>query len=131
MLLLAASRRKGDYVPGVVLRALVRPPVMVFVYGLYLAGVFRTGAGDLGAPLERAAAVAVGLLMIVVTGIIARRGAFIPRVVIELRVEASDTAKRGFYQVTAVGQPVEGSVQARYTRRRRDVPRGQRRAEDG
>jgi hypothetical protein len=115
MLLLAASRRKGDNVPGVVLRVLTRPPMMMFVYALYLAGVLIQGLVIWERPIERAAAVAVGLLMIIVTGIIARRGAFVPRAVVELRVEASDTAKRGFYQVTAVGHPVEASVQAIYT----------------
>ena len=84
-LLLVASRRKGELVPGVSYRALGHPLIIGGIYLLFLSNLFLHGLVIWEHPLQRAGGVLVGLLMLVVTAAMIRRGAFGPRVVVELR----------------------------------------------
>jgi hypothetical protein len=87
VLLLRASRRKGDYVPAIVVRLVGHPLVLLGVYVLFTASVFVHGTVIWADPMERAAALVVGAALMVLTFVVIRGGAFRPRVVIELRIE--------------------------------------------
>ena len=66
-LLLVASRRKGELVPGVSYRALGHPLVIGGIYMLFLSNLFLHGLVIWEHPLQRAGGVLVGLLMLAVT----------------------------------------------------------------
>jgi len=114
MLMLAASRRKGDYAPRFSLAFLGHPVVVAAIYLLYLGGVFIYGLIIWQDPLQRAIAIGVGVVMVIVTGLIIRRGAFAPRMVVELRVQLSDTDERATFAVIADGKPVETGIRLEY-----------------
>ena len=114
MLMLAASRRKGDYAPRFSLSFLGHPVVVGAIYLLYLGGVFIYGLIIWQDPLQRAIAIGVGVVMVIVTGLIIRRGAFAPRMVVELRVQVSDMDERATLAVIADGKPVETGIRLEY-----------------
>ncbi len=113
VLLLIASRRKGEIVPGVVYRFLGHPLLTAGIYLLYLAGLFLHGLVIWENPVQRAVALAVGLLMLGVTIALARRGAFAPRLVVELREDRSGGGQ-AIFAITAGGQPVPAAVRLGY-----------------
>jgi hypothetical protein len=86
-LLLLASRRKGEYVPAIASRLLGHPLVLAGVYVLFACSFVAHGLVIWSDPLERLAATGVGAALVVLTVLIIWRGAFAPRVVVELRVE--------------------------------------------
>jgi hypothetical protein len=127
VLLLVASRRKGEIIPGVVYRFLGHPLVTTVIYLLFLAGLFLHGLVIWENPVQRAVALAVGLLMMGATVVMMHRGAFASRVVVELRDDQTgqgpdpEASSRGFAQgsqfagratfaVTAGGQPAMSEV---------------------
>src|SRR5262249_55998498 len=57
VLLLVASRRKGDYVPAVVYRLLGHPVVAFGVYGLFLINLFGHGLFIYSDPWSRGTAI--------------------------------------------------------------------------
>ncbi|MGE5602210.1 MAG: hypothetical protein ACM30E_04125 [Nitrososphaerales archaeon] len=117
-LLLFASRRKGELVPGTVYRILGQPWLLGGIYLLFIGSIFLHGLVIWQAPIQRICALAVSLFMLVATGILIRRGAFAGRVVVEICEDrASGVAatgngeSRGRFAVTAFGKPA--SVAAR------------------
>jgi amino acid permease len=112
VLLLAASRRKGELVPGVSYRALGHPLVIGGIYLLFLANLFLHGLVIWEDPLVRVGGVLMGLLILVMTAAMLRRGAFAPRIVVELR-EDRRRGGRSLVAVTADGQPAAADVQLR------------------
>jgi hypothetical protein len=111
-LLLVASRRKGELLPGVSYQALGHPLVVGGVYLLFLSNLFLHGLVIWEDPLQLAGGVLVGLLMAVVTGAMIRRGAFAPRVVVELRQDRRLDG-RSLLAITAGGQPAAADVRLR------------------
>lgn len=87
MLLLAAARRRGEFVPRPALRVIGHPLVVGAVSALFTAAVLVQGTPIWGDPLRRVLALVVGGATIAVTARALVRGAFRPRVVVELRVE--------------------------------------------
>ncbi len=87
-LLIQSSRRKGDLVPGSVSRWLGRPWLAVAMYALFLVGILLHGVLIWEQPGERAAAIAAGAVVLLVTVVAIRRGALEPRTVVMLRDEA-------------------------------------------
>jgi amino acid permease len=110
ILMLAASRRMGDYVPEIVSGFVGHPLVLGIVYVLYLGGVFAHGILIWQDPLQRITAVTVGLSMLGMTALIMRRGAFRSRTIVELRVLALDVGKQVGVTVTASGKQAEAIV---------------------
>jgi amino acid permease len=108
-LLLVASRRKGELIPGVSYRALGHPLVIGGIYLLFISNLFLHGLVIWEHPLQRAGGVLVGLLMVAVTAAMIRRGAFGPRVVVELR-EDRRRAGRSLLAIIADGQPAAADV---------------------
>ena len=113
VLLLASSRRKGECAPGVVFRFLGHPLVLGVIYALSWVSLLLHGLLIWEDPVERAIALSVGLLVLGVTAVMARRGAFAPRAVVELREDQSE--ERGaVFAVTASGQPATADVRLAY-----------------
>lgn len=114
MLLLYASRRKGDYIPGVVWRFLGHPIAMVVVYAVFLAAIFLHGLWIWTDPFQRSVAVLIGIGLIIFTILLLRRGAFAARTVIEVRMTPGGGGKANF-QIVAQGRPLTATVQIRKT----------------
>jgi hypothetical protein len=109
VLLLVASRRKGERVPQAVYRFLGNPLLLAVIYVLYLASVFLHGLVIWSDPLQRAIALLVGVMVVGMT--LAMRGVLDRRLVVELR---EDEDGRALFSVTAAGRPTATDVQLRY-----------------
>jgi len=105
VLLLVASRRKGENVPGLVLPFLAHPLV---VGGIYLVAVGTLSLHGLFIwqdPFQRVVALLVGGIVLVTTALMLRKGAFVRRVVIEVRQDAAEVAQEsGTFQVLDCGR---------------------------
>src|SRR6266511_1118198 len=113
LLLLAASRRTGDYTPSLVFRLLGHPAVIVGLYALFLASIFLHGLLIWRDPFERMAALFVGLLTLAATVASLRRGVLRPRAAIELRLDRAAGGAANF-NVTVAGRPATASVRLVY-----------------
>jgi len=127
VLLLVSSRRKGEFMPEVVYRLLGHPLLTIGIYSIFLASIFLHGLVIWQGPVERAGALFVGISMLGVTVAMARRGAFAPRVIVELREDPSTGSGqalgeegRSVFAITAGGQPATAEVRLGY-------PEGERR----
>jgi amino acid permease len=113
VLLLVASRRKGELVPGVSYRLLGHPVVVGGVYLLFLSNLFVHGLVIWDEPVQQLGAVIVGLLVLGMTASMLRRGAFAPRAVIELRADGRRDAP-SILSVVANGDQAAAEVQLRH-----------------
>jgi amino acid permease len=120
MLLLTASRRKGEYVPQAIVRFLGNPLVVAGVYLLFLGGIFLHGAVIWSDPLLRAAAVLVSLFILIMTAVLVRRGIFAPRMVLELRDDCRPSSQP-LIAVTSAGQPAQADIILRFADRERHL----------
>jgi amino acid permease len=111
-LLIVASRRKGEIVPGVSYRFVGHPLVVGGVYLVFLSNLFIHGLVIWDQPLQRLVAVVIGLLVLGMTGMMVRRGAFAPRAIIELRADHRRGAS-SLLAVTANGEPSKAEVHRR------------------
>jgi amino acid permease len=108
VLLLVASRRRGEYVPGLVFRVLGYPPVAAAIYLVFLANLLAHGFVLWKDPLERACALAAAALVVAVTLWVVRRGAFRRRTVVELRADPGGS--EAVFSVVASGRPLSTQV---------------------
>ena len=113
VLMLASSRRKGEFVPSPVYRLMGHPLLVTSIYFVFLASIFLHGLVIWQGPMERASALFVGVSILGTTIAMARRGAFAPRMVVELRGDLSEE-RRSVFTVTAGGQPATAEVQLTY-----------------
>jgi amino acid permease len=113
VLMLVASRRKGDRVPGLVLRALGHPVLVSFLYLLFLGSLVVHGLFIWQRPLERIVVLLVALVVVGATIGMVRRGRFRPRVVLELLVDESERTHASF-TTTANGQALKAGVTLGY-----------------
>lgn len=111
MLLLAASRRKGDLLPAVAYRLIGHPLLIGAVYVLFLAGVWIHGLVIWQNPVERLAAVICGLLVLVMTVLTSKAGAFRRRLVVQFRHNEGDG--QAMFTVVAGGEAAIADVVAR------------------
>ncbi len=116
ILLLAATRRKGDYVPGLVLKLLGNPIVLGATYVLFLGSIFVYGLFIYQGLVERVVTLLVGTAVLVVTVIMLRRGALNKRVVVELCQELG-RAPRQVVRFLAGGKPATADVTLDYGNR--------------
>lgn len=114
ILMLLASRRKGEYLPQLALDFLDHPAVLAAIYLVYLCGVFVYGLFIWDQPYQRFMAVGVGLLLLIVTYLVAKQGAFNSRAVIELRVVESDAGEYATIAAVDRGKPLAGVFHWRY-----------------
>ncbi len=113
ILLLVSSRRKGDFIPDVTHWFLSHPLFITCIYMLFLINLFLHGLVIWQNPLARGSALFVGVLIIGMTLVMLRRGAFARRLVVELR---EDQLKGGQTEFTLIagGQPVTTEVRLGY-----------------
>jgi amino acid permease len=109
VLLLIASRRKGELVPGVSYRALGHPLVVGGIYLLFLANLFVHGLVIWDQPVIQGGGLLVGVLITAVTALAIRRGGFARRIVVELREDRRRTDRSGI-AVTDGGRPAAARV---------------------
>jgi amino acid permease len=109
ILMLAASRRKGEFVPGLTLGFLGHRLVIVGVYLIFLVSIFLHGALIWHDPLQRVAALLVGVTVLGMTLLCLRRGMLAPRVVVELRVERN-AGERATFNIISSGRPAPVDV---------------------
>jgi hypothetical protein len=109
-LLIVASRRKGEIVPGVSYRFVGHPLVVGVVYLLFLSNLLLHGIVIWDQPLQQLVAVLIGLLVLGMTGMMVRRRAFAPRAIIELRADHRRDAS-SLLAVTANGEPSKAEAQ--------------------
>ncbi|MCK6623761.1 MAG: hypothetical protein L6R45_01145 [Anaerolineae bacterium] len=114
MLMLVASRRKGDYTPKLFFGFLENPVVLAAVYLVYLCSVFVYGLFIWDDPLQRVLAVGAGILLLVVTYLVIQQGAFAARLVIELKVEVADTDDQATIAIVDRGRPLAGAFRLVY-----------------
>jgi hypothetical protein len=89
VLLLQASRRRGDITPEVVYHRAGHPVFLIIIFGLSLTGVILHGLFIWEDLIMRGLALVMTAVIIGMTINTWRRGAFIPRFVVELRGGAS------------------------------------------
>jgi hypothetical protein len=104
MLLVAAARRKGEYVPGRILGLIGQPVTVVVIGGIFLAGVFLHGLVIWQEPVPRIAAILVGVLTVALVLRLFVAGRFRPRSIVEVRL---DETGRGSVSVTSEGRQVQ------------------------
>jgi hypothetical protein len=110
VLLLAASRRKGDLLPAVVWRSIGHPLLLGATYLLFLAGIWLHGLVIWQNPGQRLAAVICGLAVAIMTLLTVRRGAFQRRLVVQFRQNRGD--RHATFAVVAGGEAAEADVVA-------------------
>jgi hypothetical protein len=113
VLLLVSSRKKGDFIPGVVYRFLDHPLFVTTVYLVFLANLFLHGLFIWRNPWARGTAVIFGLLVIGITIVMLCRGAFSRRTVLELRGN-SRAGVDAVFTVISGGKPLTAEVQLGY-----------------
>jgi len=114
VLLLISSRQKAELVPAVVYRFLGHPMILAAIYVFFLGILFLHGLVIWQHPLERASAVSIGLLVVGVTIVMFRRGAFAQRAVIELRKD-QHKGDQGVFAITVGGRPTPVDVRLGYS----------------
>ncbi|HYY89009.1 MAG TPA: hypothetical protein VFA49_09455 [Chloroflexota bacterium] len=113
ILLLVASRRKGDLVPTTVPPLLGHPLLVGGIYVVFLGIILLHGLVIWQELVERALALSVAVVVVVLTLYTVRRGAFAPRAVVELRQELRDP-DTGIVSITAAGRPCAARVRLDY-----------------
>ena len=122
VLLLVAARNKGELVPGEQ-RLPAGRVTMSFVYVVAVGGVAVHGLYLWEDPFQRACAIAVTLLALVMTARMARGATFAPRATIELRLDADGDEAR--LSLVSAGRPAVADVVLAYD------DGGEQRLEDG
>ena len=90
VLLLLASRRKGESVPEYILPFLAHPLVVGGIYLVALGSLFLHGLLIWQDPFQRAVALLVGVVVLGTTSLLVRQGAFARRLVIEIRQDSAE-----------------------------------------
>ncbi|MGB8647524.1 MAG: hypothetical protein WCF84_19985 [Anaerolineae bacterium] len=116
VLLLVATRHKGDYAPGAVYRVLGNPILLTLVYLFFLGIILAYGLFIFDSPVSRGFALAVFLVILGVTIQTLRGGALRPRLVIELRDDQSGDGPASFV-FTENGAPLNSQLQLDYGNR--------------
>ena len=119
VLLLAATRRKGDYSPGFTVRFLGHPTVLGLLYVFFVSSIVVHGLFIWEAWPLRLFALGSTIAILIVTGMIWRRGLWDGRVVLELR---HDQRLNGISQFSVVGNggPLLAAVKLIYRERERE-----------
>jgi amino acid permease len=109
VLLLVVTRRKGDFVPGLVLRLLGNPIILGGTYLVFVGGIFVYGLFIFENIIERVITLLVGVVVLSATVVILRRGALTGRLIVELRQDQTSEGTN-VINMTANGQPATAQV---------------------
>jgi hypothetical protein len=106
ILLLLASRRKGENIPAFVLPFLAHPIVAGGIYLVAVSTLFLHGLLIWQDPFQRGMALLVGSIILAITTLLMRQGAFARRMVIEVRQDPPLTEQAsGTFLVSDCGRP--------------------------
>ena len=120
MLMLIASRRKGEYVPGLAWRFLGHPLIVSCIYSIFLANLFLHGLVIWQDPLQRAVALFVGGIMVGVIFVFVRQGAFTRRAILELRADQNPVGG-AMLNIVVEGKSLPAQVTLRYPDHEHDL----------
>ena len=109
MMLLVASRRRGDRIPGWIIGPIGRPIVALAIGSVFFVAVLSFGLWIWDGWLERIMAFGVALMIVALSVITWRRGAFKTRCVVEYRVEAGPP-EIGVLSFVSAGRPMVAHV---------------------
>jgi hypothetical protein len=109
MLIVAAARRRGEYVPGHVVRVIGARPSVVAISLLFLASVFVHALVIWDGGWDQLIALAVGIGTTILMLRIAAGGRFRPRTVLELRRTTGREARAIVSAGRLVDAPAEGT----------------------
>jgi hypothetical protein len=112
VMLLVASRRKGEYMPRPVHRLLGHPILLGCLYLLFLGNLLVHGLVIWQEPWLRAGAVLIAAAVVAMTACMIRQGTFSPRLNIEVREDKAEG--RAFFAITAGGQESTSNVTLKY-----------------
>ncbi len=104
ILLLHASRQKGEIVPGVVYHIIGHPLLLIGIYILSLTGIILHGLFIWVDPFQRGLALFVAAVIIGVTITIWRRESFRPRIIVEVCAQDNEDDS-AVMRITSGGQP--------------------------
>lgn len=113
VLLLVASRRKGDFAPSGALPWLSHPLVLGAVFVFFVGIILLHGLVIWQTAWERGMALALVVGIGLLTAQVGRRGAFTRRLVVELRQDQR-AGNPSLFTLTAAGQPLVGSADFTY-----------------
>ncbi len=113
VLLLAATRRKGDFVPEVVYRFVGHPLILVAAYLIFLGIIMIHGVYIWQGPVEQAGAWLMVLIVVGATGLMLRGGGLARRTVVELRHDQRDH-EPSLVAVTSGGRPAPTEIVLNY-----------------
>lgn len=115
ILLLAATRRKAEFIPRGAVRFLGNSIFLTVMYFLFVALIFGYGMFIFQDTLPRVLILAVGVITLAVTFVMLRRGAFAARLVILLQKDER-AAGASRYAIVENGNPARGQVDLDYAR---------------
>ena len=121
MLLVLAARRRGEYVPGTVIGILGHPVTVAVVCAIFLSGIVLHGLVIWTDPLERAAALAVAGLTVLLLIWILRGPAFRRTAAIEIRDAQGGASVDPGFTVTVAGRPLAARVELEHRDGRTDL----------
>ncbi|MBO3458651.1 hypothetical protein G7B40_021090 [Aetokthonos hydrillicola Thurmond2011] len=109
ILLLITSRRKGDLIPGVVLRILNQPLLQVTIYSLFIVILVVHSLFIWQHPIARASALSIAFICLATTIMMKLQGIFASRVTVELR-EEQQPGKTSICTITGGGRHKSAQV---------------------
>jgi hypothetical protein len=113
VLLLVSSRRKGEHIPGIIFHFFGNPIVLTGIYLSSLASLFVYGLFIWQEPGVRAAVLAIGIFVVVLTIWIIMKKGFVRRTAIELRW-TEEKGEGNVFKITSAGKPLEAEVSLTY-----------------
>ena len=113
VLLLISSRRKGELVPGMVVKKLAHPLLLAGIYSLFIVILLVHGLFIWHEASARFCALAVAILALGATLATIYAGALTPRTVIEFRQETNLSGKT-LLNITAGGKPKPAEISLSY-----------------
>lgn len=111
VLLLRSGRRKGEIIPNFIYAIIGHPAFLIIIYVISLAAIILHGLFIWQNPIQRGLALIVAAILIIITFDAWRRGAFRPRLVVEVH---RDSKEKLHFSVALGGRPQPVDVQWSY-----------------
>lgn len=114
ILLLAATRRKGEFIPRGAARVFGNSIFLTVMYFLFIAIIFGYGMLIFQDALVRGLIIAIGIVTLAVTVLMLRRGAFVSRLVI--LIQRDESSDRSRFSIVERGSPARAQVDLEYAK---------------
>ncbi len=113
VLLLISSRRKGEFLPDTVFKFLNSPWLMGSIYSFSLLVIISHGLLIWTNPIARISALSIAILSLVATLTMMLTGAFIPRTVVEIKIDP-EALQQSLLKITSGGKPQMTKIKLGY-----------------